>query len=104
MCSSEFEACWIEEGSVREHVGRRQRFNPGGVMYVGSSLADLSLSFSTLRYTTQVVVDAKGTVSGGVCPVQVLFCLKEQSELSHFPSSRSALIHYISLPVHLSPH
>lgn len=28
---------------------------------------------------TQVVVDAKGTVSGGIAPVQILFCLKEQS-------------------------
>jgi hypothetical protein len=34
------------------------------------------------EYTTQVVVDANGTVSGGIAPVQVLFCLKEQSEPS----------------------
>lgn len=32
------------------------------------------------EYTTQVVVDSKGTVSGGIAPVQILFCLKEQSE------------------------
>jgi chitin synthase len=30
------------------------------------------------EYTTQVVVDAHGTVSGGIAPVQVLFCLKEK--------------------------
>lgn len=32
------------------------------------------------EYTTQVVVDSKGVVSAGVSPVQILFCLKEQSE------------------------
>ena len=30
------------------------------------------------EYTTQVVVDAQGNVSGGIAPVQVLFCLKEK--------------------------
>ncbi|GAA5985410.1 hypothetical protein JCM11641_000148 [Rhodosporidiobolus odoratus] len=32
------------------------------------------------EYTSQVVVDDKGTVSGGIAPIQVLFCLKEQNK------------------------
>ncbi|KAI5474977.1 chitin synthase, glycosyltransferase family 2 protein [Pseudohyphozyma bogoriensis] len=32
------------------------------------------------EYTTQVVVDAQGTVSGGISPVQILFCLKEENK------------------------
>lgn len=33
-----------------------------------------------LRYTTNVVVTDTGEVSSGACPVQVLFCLKEQNK------------------------
>ncbi len=32
------------------------------------------------EYTTQVVVGADGTVQVGSCPVQVIFCLKEQNQ------------------------
>ncbi|GAA5918550.1 hypothetical protein JCM1841_003297 [Sporobolomyces salmonicolor] len=32
------------------------------------------------EYTTNVVVDANGQVSGGISPIQVLFCLKEQNK------------------------
>ncbi|GAA5900584.1 hypothetical protein JCM6882_000915 [Rhodosporidiobolus microsporus] len=32
------------------------------------------------EYTTQVVVDDKGNVSGGISPIQILFCLKEQNK------------------------
>ncbi|BGP38938.1 hypothetical protein JCM10449v2_002876 [Rhodotorula kratochvilovae] len=32
------------------------------------------------EYTTQVVVDNKGTVSGGISPIQVVFLLKEQNK------------------------
>ncbi|KAM0748706.1 glycosyltransferase family 2 protein [Meredithblackwellia eburnea MCA 4105] len=32
------------------------------------------------EYTTQVVVDPNGSVSGGIAPVQILFCLKEQNK------------------------
>jgi chitin synthase len=32
------------------------------------------------EYTTQVVVDSHGVVSGGIAPVQIIFCLKEQNK------------------------
>jgi cellulose synthase/poly-beta-1,6-N-acetylglucosamine synthase-like glycosyltransferase len=32
------------------------------------------------RYTTSVVVTETGEVSQGSCPVQILFCLKEQNK------------------------
>ncbi|SGY80101.1 BQ5605_C008g05303 [Microbotryum silenes-dioicae] len=32
------------------------------------------------EYTTQVVVDKEGKVSGGISPIQILFCLKEQNK------------------------
>ena len=32
------------------------------------------------RYTTSVVVTETGEVSQGTCPVQVIFCLKEQNK------------------------
>lgn len=33
-----------------------------------------------LRYTSHVVVTDKGEVSQGACPVQIIFCLKEQNK------------------------
>lgn len=32
------------------------------------------------EYTSSVVVDAKGSVQVGSCPVQFIFCLKEQNK------------------------
>ncbi|GJN89882.1 hypothetical protein Rhopal_002871-T1 [Rhodotorula paludigena] len=32
------------------------------------------------EYTSQVVVDDKGNVSGGIAPIQIVFCLKEQNQ------------------------
>jgi chitin synthase len=32
------------------------------------------------RYTSQVVVTATGEVSAGACPIQIIFCLKEQNK------------------------
>jgi chitin synthase len=32
------------------------------------------------EYTSQVVVDAKGNVKVGTCPVQIIFCLKEKNQ------------------------
>jgi len=43
----------------------------------------LEFSFKTLfvsRYTTNVIVTETGEVSQGTCPVQILFCLKEQNK------------------------
>ena len=33
-----------------------------------------------LRYTSNVVVGENGEVSQGSCPVQIIFCLKEQNK------------------------
>lgn len=44
------------------------------------------------EYTTQVVVDANGVVSGGIAPVQILFCLKEQNKSTFF---RVSSIHIV---------
>ena len=32
------------------------------------------------RFTSNVVVSEKGEVSKGACPVQIIFCLKEQNK------------------------
>lgn len=32
------------------------------------------------RYTSHVVVTDRGEVSQGACPVQIIFCLKEQNK------------------------
>jgi chitin synthase len=37
-------------------------------------------SLSLSRYTTNVIVTETGEMSQGTCPVQVLFCLKEQNK------------------------
>jgi len=34
----------------------------------------------SFRYTTNVVVTDTGEVSASACPVQILFCLKEQNK------------------------
>jgi hypothetical protein len=40
----------------------------------------LSDTVASIRYTTNVVVTETGEVSQGSCPVQILFCLKEQNK------------------------
>lgn len=37
-------------------------------------------NFFSRRYTTNVIVTDTGEVSSGSCPIQVLFCLKEQNK------------------------
>ena len=37
-------------------------------------------SLLSLRYTSHVVVTDRGEVSQGACPVQIIFCLKEQNK------------------------
>jgi chitin synthase len=34
----------------------------------------------TIRYTSNVIVTETGEISMGACPVQILFCLKEQNK------------------------
>lgn len=41
---------------------------------------DLYLTPSTIRYTSSVIVTDTGEVGEGSCPVQILFCLKEQNK------------------------
>ena len=39
-----------------------------------------SITYAAIRYTTNVVVTDKGEVGTGSCPIQVVFCLKEQNK------------------------
>lgn len=41
---------------------------------------DFTLTCHALRYTSNVVVSESGEVSQGSCPVQIIFCLKEQNK------------------------
>jgi cellulose synthase/poly-beta-1,6-N-acetylglucosamine synthase-like glycosyltransferase len=36
--------------------------------------------FAVSRYTSNVIVTESGEVSQGACPVQLIFCLKEQNK------------------------
>jgi chitin synthase len=38
------------------------------------------VKFMICRYTSNVVVTETGEVSTGNCPVQIIFCLKEQNK------------------------
>ncbi|KAL8278351.1 hypothetical protein RQP46_009243 [Phenoliferia psychrophenolica] len=71
----------------------RQKINPRTLKILGlygafqdgiakDTVDGKSVTGHLFEYTTQVVVDAKGTVSGGIAPVQILFCLKEQKKLN----------------------
>lgn len=46
--------------------------------YLLECIYKLTLMF--YRYTSQVMVTANGEVSSGACPVQIIFCLKEQNK------------------------
>ena len=49
--------------------------------YVYIVVTQWSIIFTSFpRYTTHVVVTDSGEVSQGACPVQVIFCLKEQNK------------------------
>ena len=39
-------------------------------------MAGRDVQAHVFEYTTQVVVDELGNVSGGIAPVQIVFCLK----------------------------
>lgn len=47
--------------------------------YLFSYLRTLFLTLA-IRYTSSVIVTETGEVSQGSCPVQILFCLKEQNK------------------------
>jgi len=44
------------------------------------SVAGKDVTAHIFEYTSQVVVTETGEVSTGACPVQVIFCLKEQNK------------------------
>ncbi|CEQ40468.1 SPOSA6832_02098 [Sporobolomyces salmonicolor] len=65
----------VEGKDVQAHV--RSLFAPSTRLSIPMTF---NSSKQVFEYTTNVVVDANGQVSGGISPIQVLFCLKEQNK------------------------
>jgi chitin synthase len=64
----------------REGLRRRQRRDRSSLRVSASTYFLLPAYKSAFRYTSNVVVSESGEVSMGSCPVQILFCLKEQNK------------------------
>lgn len=68
-----------QEGIAKDSVGGKD-VTAHIYEWVFRGVVHTSPSTSRHRYTTNVIVTDTGEVSKGSCPVQVLFCLKEQNK------------------------
>ena len=67
-----------QEGVAKDTVGGKD-VTAHIFEYVGY-LSLLAVADLAHRYTSHVVVTDRGEVSQGACPVQIIFCLKEQNK------------------------
>jgi chitin synthase len=69
-----------QEGIAKDSVGGKDvtaHIFESAILFIPSIKCILTLGF---RYTSNVIITETGEVSMGACPVQILFCLKEQNK------------------------
>jgi len=75
--------CIVSDGRSKVNKRTLQVLNLMGCYQEGiakDSVGGKDVTAHIFEYTSQVVVTASGEVSAGSCPVQIIFCLKEQNK------------------------
>ncbi|KIJ46535.1 glycosyltransferase family 2 protein [Sphaerobolus stellatus SS14] len=75
--------CVVSDGRNKVNKRTLQVLNLMGVYQEGiakDSVGKKDVTAHIFEYTSQVLVTANGEVSQGACPVQIIFCLKEQNK------------------------
>ncbi|GAA5870574.1 hypothetical protein JCM8547_002051 [Rhodosporidiobolus lusitaniae] len=75
--------CVVSDGRSKIHPRTLKMLGLYGVYQDGvakDTVEGKDVQAHLFEYTSQVVVDAKGNVSGGISPIQIIFCLKEQNK------------------------
>lgn len=75
--------CVVSDGRNKVNKRTLQVLNLMGCYQEGiakDSVGSKDVTAHIFEYTSQVVVSANGEVSSGACPVQIIFCLKEQNK------------------------
>jgi chitin synthase len=69
-----------QEGIAKDSVGGKDVTAHIFEYVIFISRTKIKTHINAPRYTSSVVVSESGEVSQGACPVQIVFCLKEQNK------------------------